>query len=71
MTQSTSEKYCSHCFQRGSFTAPGINAEQMRGRVIGKLREFHIPGFIARYLTRNIARLERWRSLPTEGRVHS
>ena len=53
MTQSTSEKYCSHCFQRGSFTAPGINAEQMRGRV------------------RNIARLERWRSLSTEGRVHS
>jgi Putative zinc ribbon domain len=58
---SRSEKYCSHCYQRGEFTAPNLDAAQMRTLVIGKLREFHFPGFLARFMTRNIDQLERWR----------
>ena len=39
---------------------PNANAEEMRSRVIQKLQEFHFPGFVARFLTRNLSQLERW-----------
>jgi len=32
----------------------------MRSRVMQKLQEFHFPGFVARFLTRNLSQLERW-----------
>jgi hypothetical protein len=55
-----STRYCSHCYQDGAFTLPDASAEQMRARVIQKLQEFHFPGFVARFLTRNLSQLERW-----------
>jgi hypothetical protein len=55
-----SAKYCSHCYQNGEFTLPDASAEEMRSRVIQKLQEFHFPGFVARFLTRNLSQLERW-----------
>jgi hypothetical protein len=58
---SRSEKYCSHCYQRGAFVLPDITMDEMRTRVIGKMREFHIPGFLARLMTRNLSKLDRWR----------
>ena len=58
---SRSEKYCSHCYRDGMFIAPDLTAEQMRDRVIAKLRELHIPTFLGRLMSRNIAELERWR----------
>jgi Putative zinc ribbon domain len=57
-----STMYCSHCYQRGRFTLPDLTAEQMQARVKGKLKEFGFPGFLAGLFTRNIPRLERWKS---------
>lgn len=57
---SKSNRYCSHCFVSGKFTLPNISAPEMQARATGKLRELGFPGFLARFLTRNIPRLERW-----------
>ncbi len=57
----TSSEYCSHCFRQGRFTAPDMTAEEMVTLVQGKLKEMHIPGFLARRMTRNIPELRRWK----------
>jgi hypothetical protein len=57
-----STRYCSHCYDAGAFTLPDLTVGQMRERVVQKLREFHFPGFLARFMTRNLAQLDRWRS---------
>lgn len=57
---SKSTKYCSHCYQNGSFTMPGLTVEEMKERVKGKIKEFGFPGFLAGLFTRNIHKLERW-----------
>lgn len=56
-----SRSYCSHCYQDGKFTYPDLTMEQMRVRVQGKLKEHGMPGFVARLLTSNIPKLERWK----------
>jgi hypothetical protein len=61
---SPSTDYCSHCYQEGRFTEPSISVEQMMTKVEGKLRGMHIPGFLARRLTRNIPTLDRWQQAP-------
>jgi hypothetical protein len=55
-------EYCSHCYQMGRFTDPGITCEQMVTKVKGKMREMHIPGFMGWFFTRNIPQLKRWRA---------
>lgn len=55
-----STEYCSHCYREGRFTEPGLTAQQMMGRVQGKLREMHFPGFVARYFARRVPTLRRW-----------
>ena len=57
-----STRYCSHCYENGAFTAPDLTVEQMRDRVVQKLGEFHFPRFLARFMTRNLGQLERWRT---------
>ena len=59
---SVSRTYCSHCFAAGQFTLPDITADEMKERVRGKLREMGFPGFLAGLFTRNIPKLERWKS---------
>jgi len=59
---SKSQTYCSRCWEAGKFTLPDITMEQMRERVKGKMKEFGIPGFLTGLMTRNISKLERWRS---------
>jgi hypothetical protein len=54
--------YCSHCYELGRFTLPDLTVQQMQARVKGKLREFGIPGFLTGLFTRNVPKLERWRS---------
>ena len=49
-----SSRYCSHCYENGAFTAPDLTVEQMRERVVRKPGEFHIPRFLARFLTRKL-----------------
>jgi len=55
-----SGKYCAHCYSMGEFTQPDITAAQMQERVVGKMRELGLPGFLARFLARNVPKLERW-----------
>lgn len=57
----TSGEYCSHCFKDGKFVLPDITVEQMQERVKGKLKEMHIPGFLASYFTKDIPNLKRWK----------
>ena len=57
---SPSTEYCSHCYQSGRFTEPSISVDEMMSKVEGKLREMHIPGFLARRFTKDIPRLRRW-----------
>ena len=56
-----STEYCSHCFKMGKFTQANINVEQMMELVKGKLKEMHIPGFLAYFFTKNISSLRRWK----------
>jgi hypothetical protein len=56
----TSPEYCSHCYAAGKFTDPGISAQQMIEKVQGKMKEMHIPGFLARKFTKDIPNLKRW-----------
>ncbi len=56
-----STEYCAHCYQDGAFTLPHISAPQMKDFVKGKLKEMHIPGFIAQIMVRSIPSLKRWK----------
>lgn len=58
---SRSSTYCSHCYERGQFTAPDITAAEMQERVRGKLKDYGFPSFAAKLMTRGIPRLQRWR----------
>jgi len=53
--------YCSHCFEAGKFTLPGISAQEMQIRVKGKLREAGVPGAGAWLLARKVPKLARWK----------
>jgi len=55
-----SPEYCSHCYVNGAFTDPDMNADQMQQRVMAKMKEMHIPGFLAKSFTRDIPTLKRW-----------
>lgn len=61
---STSNKYCSHCYEDGKFLQPDITAIQMQEFVIDKLKEMKFPGFLAKYFAKGIPKLERWRNQP-------
>lgn len=52
--------YCSHCYLDGKFTDPSLTAEQMVERVRAKMKDMHIPGFLARSFTNDIPALRRW-----------
>ena len=66
---SKSSEYCSNCYQSGKFVLPDITASQMQERVKGKMKEMHIPGFIANYLTKNIPTLKRWKHVDGKGDI--
>jgi hypothetical protein len=59
-----STMYCSHCFQDGKFTVRDITVDDMKERVKDKLKEVGFPGFLTGFFTRNIHKLERWKSHP-------
>ena len=58
---SKSTLFCSHCYRGGRFVLPDLTVDEMQERVRQKLREHHIPGFLAGFFTRGIPKLERWR----------
>lgn len=57
---SKSSDYCSHCYSSGTFTHPEMTVDQMVERVRGKMKEMHIPGFMAKSFTKDIPKLKRW-----------
>lgn len=59
---SKNKMYCSHCYSDGQFTIRNITVDDMKERVRGKLVETGFPGFMASFFTRNLHKLERWRS---------
>ena len=60
-----STEYCSHCYSNGQFTDPNLSADQMVKKVRGKLKEMHLPGFMANSLTKDIPNLKRWKTVPS------
>jgi hypothetical protein len=57
---SKSTMYCSHCYQGGRFTMPGMTVGEMQNLVQGKLKDMGFPGFVAGLFSRKIPKLERW-----------
>lgn len=57
-----SEKYCSYCYEEGKFLWPDATVEEMRAFVIDQMVKMKYPRFIAKLLTMNMKKLERWRS---------
>jgi hypothetical protein len=55
-----STHYCRHCYVLGRFTEPDLNAEQTAEKVRAKIKQMHIPAFLAKSLTKDIPKLERW-----------
>ena len=55
-----STEFCSHCYRNGRFTEPDLTADQMVEKVRGKMKEMHLPGFLAKSLTKGIPDLKRW-----------
>ena len=59
---SKTDRYCSHCYQKGEFVRQGITVEQMRALCIEKMVEMRFPQFVAKLLTRNLHKLDRWKN---------
>lgn len=57
-----SKVYCSYCYADGRFTQPGMSVDEMKTFVVEKMREMKIPRFLGRFFTRNLHKLERWKS---------
>lgn len=55
--------YCSRCYRNGQFTQPDMTVDEMKELVKGKLKEFGFPGFLAGFFTKNIPKLERWKTV--------
>ncbi len=57
---SKSVEYCSRCFKDGKFLQPDLTLAQMQELVAGRMKEMHIPGFLAKGFVNDIAKLGRW-----------
>jgi hypothetical protein len=55
-----SAEYCSHCYVMGKYTEPNLTVDQMVEKVQGKMKQMHIPGFVAKSFTKDIPTLKRW-----------
>ncbi|MFX3673129.1 MAG: zinc ribbon domain-containing protein [Paenisporosarcina sp.] len=54
--------YCSHCYEDGAFISPDLTVDEMKEKVTEKLIEFKIPKIFTRFFTRNIHKLDRWKT---------
>ncbi len=59
---SKSIRFCSKCYEKGSFIQPHMTVTEMQTLAKGKLKEFGFPGIVAGLFTKNIPKLERWRA---------
>ena len=58
---SKSNRYCSYCFEGGSFVNPDLTAADMQAYATKKLQQYGIPAMLANLLTKGIPDLERWK----------
>lgn len=56
-----SDKYCSMCYENGGFTQPEMTAQEMQTFVTGKMVEMGFPKFLAKFFSKGVPRLERWK----------
>ncbi len=56
----TSEMYCSYCYEGGKFTAE-CTAKEMQTFCKNKMKEMGLPSWKAWLLTRGIPSLKRWK----------
>ncbi|PLT28214.1 zinc ribbon domain-containing protein [Peribacillus deserti] len=64
-TEKNGEKstaYCSHCYVKGEFVQPDLSLQEMKQLVEGKIKDSGFPKFLAAFFTRNLHKLERWKS---------
>jgi hypothetical protein len=59
---SRSTKFCSLCYDRGSFVHPDFTVAEMQDYCIEQLRKKGMPKFMGWMFTRGLPRLERWRT---------
>jgi len=57
---STSGSYCSFCYAGGRFTMPDMTVDEMKGLSVERLHQRGFPKFLARFMVRNLHKLERW-----------
>lgn len=59
---SKSSEYCSKCYQHGEFTRPTMTVQEMQALVEERMIEMRFPKFVAKYFTKGIPQLRRWKS---------
>lgn len=59
-TRSTT--YCSLCFEGGAFTQPDFSVQEMQSFCIEEMKKSGFPRFLGWVFTRNLPKLERWRT---------
>jgi hypothetical protein len=57
---SRSVDYCSHCYQKGSFTDAQMTADRMVARVRERLLQMKLPPGMVEKLAAEIPALKRW-----------
>lgn len=55
-----STEYCSHCYQKGVFTDPGMTLERMVSGVTARLQSMNLPPAVVSQLAGEIPTLRRW-----------
>ncbi|XMB86035.1 zinc ribbon domain-containing protein [Mycoplasmatota bacterium WC44] len=55
-------KYCIMCYSNGEFLQPNITVNEMKIFCVDMLcKELKLPKFIAKFIIRDIHKLDRWR----------
>lgn len=55
-----SHSYCTHCYSGGRFTHPELTVNRMKELSAERLHARGYPLFLARFMVRNLHKLERW-----------
>lgn len=55
-----SHSYCADCYSGGRFTRPELTVERMKELSAERLHAKGYPLFLARFIVRNLHKLERW-----------
>ena len=60
---STSQMYCSNCYENGKFTQPNMTAAEMQALVKSKMKEMGgVLGLFAGLFSKGIPHLQRWKN---------